>query len=324
MHILKALHVKRIALILFIAIVNASCLFDKEIRQDSRLNFFRAKIHVIMDSLPKADSRIEAFDSMIVRINTDKDIISKRKRNILLTEVYYNIGNEYYTLKRYNKAIQVLSIPIEMNPDNAVAYYNRGCVYQSADSLQQAFKDYNQAIALNGDYADAYYNRGLLYEEQEEYESALTDFKKVVDLNPPYKPDALLKVGTIYQALNLDNKALECFDKAIKLDTSYFDGYFLKGELYISKNMPDSAIVQFDSILKRDSLNVYAFNKRAQLYESVGDIKNAREDYTEIIKIDSKNKTGLREKAREEIKDLNRVKRTTNLTTRKKVNKNDN
>lgn len=303
-------------LLLFLAILffANSCIFDKEIKQDARLNFFRARIHVVLDSLDRCEDRIPAFDSMVAQINRDAGIFSLRKRNLLLTEVYYNLGNEYYTLGSFSKAIDVLSVPIAMNHDNAVAFYNRGCAYQSADSLDKAENDYAKAVALKGDYADAYYNRALVYESKKDYGKALSDLKKVISLNTTYKIDAILKSGAIYAAMGDFTQAENCFDRAFACEPDNPDVYFFKAELFKSLNKRDSALEMYNKILTRDSLNLSAHRLRAELYESLGYKKNADSDIREIMRISSEKEKLSKQSS---IKKFDRIKKTSDLSSRK-------
>lgn len=297
---------KLLLILLPVILLGNSCLFDKEIKQDSRLNYFRAQIHVILDSISRPEQRIVAFDTLIGQVENDKDIFSQRKRNLLLTEVYYSIGNEYYILGDYIKAVQILSKPVIMNPANAVAYYNRGCAYQSADSLECAEKDYSKAISLRDNYPDAYYNRGLVYECGNQYEKALTDFKKVVSLNPTYKIDAILKLGTLYTSMDKYDNANAYYTKAISMDTLNWDGYLLKAELYKKKKAMDSAMLQYNTILTKDSFNVYTLQKRAELYNLMGDIRNADADLQQVEQINTEINKKMKNSS---MKNFNKIKK---------------
>jgi tetratricopeptide (TPR) repeat protein len=60
------------------------------------------------------------------------------------------------------KAIQVFTESIGLDPSNASTYLNRGMAYERINNMQQAIADYSKAIELAPDYAKAYYARGTL------------------------------------------------------------------------------------------------------------------------------------------------------------------
>lgn len=307
----------KLGILLFILFLSNSCIFNKEIKQDTRLNAFRSEIHVILDSLSNPVDRIEAFDSLVININNDKDIVSDRKRNILLMEVYNVIGNEYYSIDSLNKAIEVLTKPVEMDASNAHAYYNRGCAYQAGGQYESALADYDQAIALKPDYTNAIYNRALVYESLENYKQALSGYKSVISQNPSYKIDVYYKLGTVYQDMGMYNEALNAYNDAIKLDSLNVEGYLLKGDVYIEKEMYDSAIFEYNKALKFSPDNMHIIFRRGKIYELKGDLTNAKKDYEYVLETDSDELFILKQSGKKDIKELSHVKKGSKFGARK-------
>lgn len=304
--------------LVFISMLSfSSCIFNKDIKQDTKLNDFRSRFHSIVDSVDNSTGKITALDSLIINIDEDKDIYSERKKNKLLTEVYNAVGNEYYSMESYDKAVEVLSKPIEINPNDADAYYNRGCAYQASEEYNQAIVDYNQAISINSNHTNAIYNRALIYESIGDHEHALSDYKKVINLNPSYKVEAYYKLGSVYQNMEMYDKALESFDKAIRLDSSSIEGYLMKGDVYLEQKTYDSVIVEYDKALKFSPDNVQIIYKRGKAYELNGDYDEARKDYEYVLQADSDETIGLEQAAKKGIRELSHVRKTSKLRARK-------
>jgi len=311
------LQITGLIVLLFLTILFNSCIFNKEIRQDAKLNAFRSEFHVVLDSLDDSSARLVAFDSLITHISKDKDIVSDRKRNKLLTEVYNAMGNEYYVEGRYNEAVEILSKPIEMDGKNPDGYYNRGCAYHAAGKYNQAITDYNQAISLKSDFTNAIYNRALAYETIENYKHALSDYKKVISLNPSYKVDAYYKMGAVYQDMAEYDKAINTFDEAIGLDSSNVEGYLLKGDVYLERKMYDSVIAEYNKALNITPDDLQIIYKRGKIHELNGDIKEAQKDFEHVLNTNSDEDISLEKAAKKGIKELSRVKKSSQLRARK-------
>ncbi len=71
---------------------------------------------------------------------------------------------------------------IALNPNHADAYFNRGNTYAALQRYDEALRDYDQAIAMNPNDAQAYLNLGVLLGNQGMYREALTYFEKATQL----------------------------------------------------------------------------------------------------------------------------------------------
>lgn len=106
--------------------------------------------------------------------------------NPLFSEAYFGRALAYYKLKEYDKAIADYTKVIELDPKNPIVYNNRGDVYYRKGDFGTAIKDYDRAIMFNQNYMKAYYNRGLCYASLEQYDKAIEDFSKVTELKPDF------------------------------------------------------------------------------------------------------------------------------------------
>ena len=85
----------------------------------------------------------------------------------------YNSSDNNFRIVNYTKCLR-------LNPDNADAYNNRGIAYYTLGKYQLAIDDYNRAIRINPDYASAYNNRGIAKENFGKY--YCDDYKKACEL----------------------------------------------------------------------------------------------------------------------------------------------
>jgi tetratricopeptide (TPR) repeat protein len=72
-----------------------------------------------------------------------------------------------------------------------MAYYNRGNVYTFLGRYDKAIHDFSKAIQIDPTYAMAYYNRGITYFLKKEYDNAWDDITKVQELGIQIHPSFL-------------------------------------------------------------------------------------------------------------------------------------
>ncbi|MDU1891620.1 MAG: tetratricopeptide repeat protein [Dysgonomonas sp.] len=295
----------RVLSLVFLSFCFSSCgLFDKELKQDERMADFRRQMARVEDSLDSHKDRIKAYNTIIEYINTDKDLITPRKKNLILVECSILMSNEYFDVKNYKKAIDVINNVIQIDSLSSKGYYSRGCIYQTTGNDSLALNDYGMAIQLNGNCADAYYNRGIIYEEDGNWDQALRDYSKAIKLQPPYVADVYNNRGNTYLAKQMADKAIEDYDKAISIDTVNITAYSNRAGAYIVQKDMDKALYDCNKVISLDSTNVHSYNRRASVYYANSQYEEALNDYQKIIQLDPYNKQGMNAEVKEAIRDV--------------------
>ncbi len=136
--------------------------------------------------------------------------------NPLFSEAYFGRALSYYKLKEYDKAIADYTKTLELDPKNPIIYNNRGDSYYRKGDFVAAIKDYDKAIMLNPNYMKAYYNRGLCYASLEQYDKAVEDFSKVIELRPDFAEAYHLRGLAKEYSDDLDG-AIDDYKKALEL-----------------------------------------------------------------------------------------------------------
>jgi len=144
---------------------------------------------------------------------------------------YFDMGNYYANLKKYDLAIKSYTKAIELNPNYADTYYNRGNSYKNLKKDDLAIKDYTKAIELNPNRDEAYNNRGVLYTHLKKDDLAIKDYKKAIQINPK-NTNAYCNCGNFYTKSKDYSSAIKDFNKAIELNPNYADAYFGRGYSY--------------------------------------------------------------------------------------------
>jgi tetratricopeptide (TPR) repeat protein len=98
-------------------------------------------------------------------------------------------------MKKYNKALEDITVALRIEPNNAGILESRSNVYRELGRYKEAIADINKAISIEPDFSVAYYTRGLNYRAMGETEKAQADFKKACDMGEKEACEALEEMG---------------------------------------------------------------------------------------------------------------------------------
>lgn len=144
---------------------------------------------------------------------------------------------------------------------------------------------YDQRIATNPQDAEAYYERALFFlEEQSDFEQAKEDFIQAINLNYELA-DSYSNLALIYDLQKNEQSALECLNKAIKIDPNHTVSWFALGTLHSIYGRHQEALSALakvlaiesdfqddDEFLEEDTyFSIEAFALRARIYLEIED-----------------------------------------------------
>jgi tetratricopeptide (TPR) repeat protein len=168
---------------------------------------------------------------------------------------YIDRGNSYYNKKDYDRAIQDFTEAIELKP-STVAFNNRGNAYRARKDYERAFQDYNEAIRLDPNYAFTFNNRGNGYRERKDYERAIKDYDRAIQLNPSYAL-AFNNRGLAYSEEKNYDRALADYEAAARIDPQAAQHKRMGHTLFFLGRMAESAGAM-ERALKAAPQNQYA------------------------------------------------------------------
>ncbi|XP_020284073.1 serine/threonine-protein phosphatase 5 [Pseudomyrmex gracilis] len=99
-------------------------------------------------------------------------------------ELFKEEANEHFKNQAYDKAIELYTKAIELNPTLAVYYGNRSIAYLRTECFGYALTDASKAIELDRNYVKGYYRRAAAYMSLGKFKLALTDYRTVVKARP--------------------------------------------------------------------------------------------------------------------------------------------
>lgn len=114
-------------------------------------------------------------------------------------EAMYGLALWYQEHNEYNKAIQLYTDILQINPKNKDAHFNLGYIHHEYLKVyHEAIKHYTHAIEADPNFAQAYYNRGMCYEYLGNITAAKDDYTKALQLRNndyPHAKEALERIS---------------------------------------------------------------------------------------------------------------------------------
>jgi tetratricopeptide (TPR) repeat protein len=101
------------------------------------------------------------------------------------TRPYINLSNQVKIAGDYDKAIEILSAALVLDPKNTDALILRANAYDNLGFSDMALHDYNSAIAIEPDNMNIYYERAVCFKRAGDLKSALDDFITACNLGDP-------------------------------------------------------------------------------------------------------------------------------------------
>ena len=173
-------------------------------------------------------------------------------------EAYYNRGIALKELKRHGDALASYDKAILLKRNYAEAYYNRGIVLLELFRFEDALASNDKAILLKPEFAEAYNNRGIALKELRRYEDVLVSCDKAIALKPDYA-EAYINRGIALKELRRLDEALASYNRAIAIKPDYPEAYSNRGRALQDLKRLDEALASYDRAiaLKPDYAEVY-------------------------------------------------------------------
>lgn len=254
-------------------------------------------------------------------------------------EQVLTIGRNVLSMEDYLLAIQYFNLAIKSKPYLADAYFLRGLAKLSLDDYEGAVADCTLALERNKFKSEAYKVRGFALMNLHKDSLAVEDYKKGLDYNPTdryflyYKGvaetelkrynDADTTLGTLLRlhpkfdeaivargrlnVLRGDTvKALEDFDRAIKVSKTQLNAYLMKADIAASRLQWSDALEVMDEAIRLKPEESDFYVNRAYLRYNNEDFFGAMSDYNYALQLNPANIAAIFNRAllRTEVKEL--------------------
>ena len=160
------------------------------------------------------------------------------------------LAKSYLQLGETDKAISAYKKSIRLNPTRDDIHTTLGNLYFSLDRHEEAEKEYKEAVRINPS-SNNYFALGQAYLYLGRLSEAESTFNKVRSLDPQ-EATGDYGLGLTYSRQGRYDKAIEHFEKAIRLENDFYDGYAEIGYAYVDMGEKEEAEKILDFLEEKD------------------------------------------------------------------------
>ena len=130
-------------------------------------------------------------------------------------EAFLLVGITYYDQQLYDLALEAFYKAVDVAPHYSTAFYYIGSTFLKLGKLDLALERFKKCIDTGCD-PNVYVDLGWVYLLKKDYHNSLESFQKSID-SGYFEFIAFYFLGLVHQQLNNNQKAEECYQKAIQL-----------------------------------------------------------------------------------------------------------
>lgn len=233
-------------------------------------------------------------------------LISRQPKN---ADALYLLGTAYLQIGRLNEGIEKLCNALKVNPSNVDALYNRASAYFQSSQYGYALVDADRLITIDSKNISALslrvhilhkllrlrdalacvdevlklvpsdwnmrFTKGVLLSDVGSYHESMKVLLGLIEGNN-HHPDVFNELGIVSMKIGEHIKAIEYFDKCIKLMPESYAAHRNKGNAYFTLERFDSALISYKEAIKINP-------KYAAAYSSISNILLRMGNYEEAI-----------------------------------------
>lgn len=125
---------------------------------------------------------------------------------------------------------------------------------------------------------------GVILVKKDFQEKAINQFNKIIKINPEFY-EAYYNIGTVLFKQSKFKEAINYFNNAIKIKKNYFEAYFNLAECYRNLNLFDKAITFFETCLKYKPDDFEIYNNLGLIYQKINQFDFAITNYQKALQI---------------------------------------
>jgi lipopolysaccharide biosynthesis regulator YciM len=165
------------------------------------------------------------------------------------TRSLFQKAEEAVEKKKFEQAIDLLKQVTETDKNDFQAWTALGTVYFAKQQFDEAEAAYLKAIEAHPTSPRAYINLGRVRSSQKKYEQAVEPLTKAIELQPT-SGDANLLLGECYLQLKKGSKAIPYLNDAA--NNGRPEAHLRLGWLYNAAGMKDKAAIEYEEYLKKN------------------------------------------------------------------------
>jgi tetratricopeptide (TPR) repeat protein len=182
------------------------------------------------------------------------------------------------------KAVDLYSRAIEIDPANVAAWCNSALAHAQLGQLSEALCRYDRAVVLRGDVAETHFNRGQILHRLGQLAAALRSYQRAIELEPDYA-EAHLSSGDVLREQQEYEAALKSYERAIATVPDYDEAYCQRGIALVELGQLEAALGCFDQAIALKADYAEAYCNRGNVLTELGRLQEALASFQYALKL---------------------------------------
>lgn len=206
------------------------------------------------------------------------------------SQAWAELGSLYYSIDRYEEALQALNKAVQLEPVYLAAYFFRALTLARKEQYGLAVTDYKKLLAGNPYHYEGHFNLGLIYLKTEQYKEAVTILQKAATLTGgARKAQVYYQLARAYEKQGEQglHEARKWLQQSIRLNPAYINPRLLMARLEgDSAQGRERAEQWYLQVLELQPNHARTLYRLAELYEQTGEKNKALQRLRETVQYD--------------------------------------
>ena len=176
---------------------------------------------------------------------------------------------------------------------SAQSYSDQAYSYFIAGNYELAVATYEQALNLEPNSTSLWNYRGRALVMLLRIEEAISCFDRSIAINPNDPESLSLKATALSQGLRMDDQAILLFDRALGMNSSYFDAWNGKGMSLANLGDMAGALQCFENAVQISPQDPQAWNNKGVVLLNMQRYEEALDCFNQALSIDSHHEAAL-------------------------------
>jgi len=201
-------------------------------------------------------------------------------------EELIKIGSGLLDTSKYQKAIELFSEVIQLNPANSDAYELRSIANFRILNIENALTDISKATELNPNSHQAWFSKGEIFRQKKVYKEAEICY---LQANRLY-PDSLFYLTGLIQtsyALRKYEYVVDYCDQILKENPEDKISFWYRGIAYAKRSNYQGAIKDYLKLLEIGKRDETVYNNLGFWYGKIGNLKKAFNNLSVALQMNS-------------------------------------
>jgi len=211
------------------------------------------------------------------------------------------IGRQYFDNREYGRAAHYFHDVLKMGVKYADVLNMLGVIAHAQGKFASAIKYFRQALEVNPRYTEAILNLAVLYNDLGQYAEAKKLYsglkrhsgKTFGQIEPVLRgklSNLHADIGDIYRSIGLHNFAIAEYEKALNLNSDYFDIRTKLGQALRENGRLNDSLKEFRKILRVNSSYCPALIQQGITFYTMEKLPNAKKSWRTVLEKDADNK----------------------------------